>query len=253
MYLRSIQSGVFKSLFECLKDVLVDVSLVFTETGIEVLSLDNARVSIVQVRLEASEFEEYSCQEKTVVGVNATQLFRLLKCVSGADVIEMRVTDGHVLQIDTQNPQKKSQSTFAVKILALNTENLEGLLDGISEPACITTFTSLDLQKLIREFGHVGSEMVITRSPGKIEFACTGDSASQNTRFDIEDDAFEGTPIGDRFNLKYLNLFLRASSLSSSVTLKHYAQEGGEGMPLVLEFRASSLGFVRFFLAPSTA
>jgi len=247
MFLRSIQTGVFKSIFEVLKDVLIDVSLCFTEEGCEILCLDDAQVAVVQVMLRASEFEDYECHKQTVVGVNATQMYRLLKSIGSSDVLEMRVTDDFTLEIRSTNPVKKSRSRFNLKILDINNEDVD--LNGITESVARTTFSSLDLQKMCREYQHLSKVVNVLRDPGVIRFCIEGDFASQVTEFDIDDDSFVGEGFEDPFALRYLNLFMKASSMSPNVTLLHY----GARMPLVLEFSASSLGFMRFYTAPRVA
>jgi proliferating cell nuclear antigen len=52
----------------------------------------------------------------------------------------------------------------------------------------------------------------------------------------------------DTFSLKYLNLFTKATSMCSNMKLLHH----GEEMPLVLEYKVTSLGELRFYLAPKS-
>jgi len=52
----------------------------------------------------------------------------------------------------------------------------------------------------------------------------------------------------DTFSLKYLNLFTKATSMCSNMKLLHHGQD----MPLVLEYKVTSLGELRFYLAPKS-
>jgi proliferating cell nuclear antigen len=52
-------------------------------------------------------------------------------------------------------------------------------------------------------------------------------------------------PVEQQFALNYLNLFNKASSLSSHTRLMMNAEQ-----PLVTEFRIDSLGVLKYYLAP---
>ena len=68
MKLVSIQSSAFKAVFEVLKDIRNDVNVYFTDKGMRILTLDTARVALVDMFLAAENFEEYTCPSPIVAG-----------------------------------------------------------------------------------------------------------------------------------------------------------------------------------------
>ena len=112
----------------------------------------------------------------------------------------------------------------------------------------ITTFQTVDFQRLCRDISHIGSELTIERSYKKVGFRCVGDFAEQYTEYDIDSDTAKFKSMKDTFSLKYLNLFTKATSMCSNMKLLHH----GEEMPLVLEYKVTSLGELRFYLAPKS-
>ena len=52
-------------------------------------------------------------------------------------------------------------------------------------------------------------------------------------------------PLNLSFNLGYLNIFTKASSLSDQVSLKM-----AKDIPLLVEYRIGTVGYVNFYLAP---
>ena len=52
-------------------------------------------------------------------------------------------------------------------------------------------------------------------------------------------------PIKQRFALRYLNLFAKATSLAEKVTL-HLKED----IPLMVEYQIAEMGFLRYYLAP---
>ena len=91
MFLKTIQASAFKNIFEVLKDILNDVNVSFSKKGIHMLTLDNARTAMVELFLDANQFEEYSCENEIIVGINTTNVFRVLKSVTTNDVLVMKM------------------------------------------------------------------------------------------------------------------------------------------------------------------
>ena len=208
MFLKTIQASAFKNIFEVLKDILNDVNVSFSKKGIHMLTLDNARTAMVELFLDASQFEEYSCENEIIVGINTTNVFRVLKSVTTNDVLVMRINDDHVLNISIENDSKKSRSHFNLRLLDINDEMYEAPSLDIQT---ITTFQTVDFQRLCRDISHIGPELIIERSFKKIGFRCTGDFAEQYTEYDIDSDSGKFHLMKDTFSLKYLNLFTKAT------------------------------------------
>ena len=53
---------------QVLKDILNDVNVYFTDKGMRILTLDTARVALVDMFLPAENFEEYECPNSIVAG-----------------------------------------------------------------------------------------------------------------------------------------------------------------------------------------
>jgi len=249
MRIQTVQSQAFKSIFETLKEILIDANIVFNQDGMSIQSLDNQQVSYVQLFLKATEFEEYDVAGEVVVGVNCNQLFRLLKTITNNDILVLSVTAHHTLEITIENLNKKSRSRFELKVLDIN-QTLYEDIDGLLNPMAVTTYNSLELQRLCRDCTHIGKDLVIVRSPGSIEFVCEGDYAKQITTVEIEDDSYTGKTLKDTYMLSMMCLFMKASSVSPSVTLTHHCSSNGEHNTLVFEYNIADLGTLKFYLAP---
>ena len=157
----------------------------------------------------------------------------------------MKIDEDHVLNISIENSSKKSRSHFNLRLLDINDE----MFDAPNLPIIsITTFQTVDFQRLCRDISHIGSELTIERSYKKVGFRCTGDFAEQYTEYDIDSNTDKFESMKDTFSLKYLNLFTKATSMCSQMKLLHH----GEEMPLVLEYKVTSLGELRFYLAPKS-
>ena len=75
LYIKSVQSQSIKILIESLKEVLTDINIYFDLNGFKIMTMDNARVALVYVRLHKENFEEFICESKTMCGINMIYLF----------------------------------------------------------------------------------------------------------------------------------------------------------------------------------
>jgi proliferating cell nuclear antigen len=104
----------------------------------------------------------------------------------------------------------------------------------------------VDFQRIARDMGNLASEMEITRDGHKLVLSCKGDFADQTTIIDFPDDPVAKT--GNVFNLKYINLFTKATNMSSSVQIMQNAEN--DTMPIIFRYAIANLGDLKFYLAP---
>jgi proliferating cell nuclear antigen len=243
MHLKTIQASAIKGIFEVLKDIINDVNVYFTPTGVKVLTLDTARVTLVHMFLAAENFEEYTCPAEIAAGLNMANTYKLLKSVGPSDTLTMRIKDTDSLECVIENAAKKSRTSFKLKLLDINEDILE--VPDICMNV-ITTLPSIDFQRVARDMGNLANDMTITRYGTKLELACRGDFADQETVLEFGDEVPSRTSA--TYNLKYINLFTKATGLCSSVQLMQDSSD--DQMPIVFRYGIANLGDVKFYLAP---
>lgn len=246
IHLKTIQAIAIKSLLEVLKEIINDVNIFFDSSGLKIIAFDVARVTLVYVKLSAENFEEYSCPSDTLVGVNVSNTFKLLKSISNNDVLCMSTTDEN-LNIVVTNDQKRTTSKFSIKLLDLNEDILE-IPEMNSEEVIDTPIQSVDFQKIVRDMSNIGSEMVISRKGKTISFSCEGDFAEKQTIIDQNEDIGEDGGAMGTFSLKYLSMFTKATILCPIVQI---IQETDDA-PAIFRYNIANLGELSFYLAPVT-
>ena len=242
MHFRTIQASALKSVFETLKDIINDVNVYFTAKGIQILTLDTARVTLVHLFMAAENFEEYECLEPITAGMNMANVYKLLKSVAGQDILSARIVGRDFMEMVIENPDKKSSTKFKLKLLDINEDQLE--LPDIHMNV-VTTLPSVDFHKMTRDMNNLSNEMDIFRDGTKLELRCRGDFADQQTVIDFPD-SFKRT--GGTFNLKYINLFTKATNMCSSVQILQ--DSTNSDMPIVFRYTVANLGDIKFYLAP---
>ena len=243
MYLKTIQASAFKSIFEVLKDILNDVNIIFDKDGMKILTLDTARVALIDLTLSGENFESYECQYETSVGINMANIFKLLKVIGNNDTLEMSVDSGDVLRIKVENTEKSSSTTFDLKLLDINDDCIE--MPNITFES-ITTLPSMDFQRLCRDMGNISNEVMIRRNDNQFVISCEGDFANQSTTIEcIEKCEYD---ISGVYSLKYLNVFTKATSMSSKMQLRLNSASNF----LVFHYNVANLGYMEFYLAPKS-
>ena len=240
MKLRTIQASAFKSAFEVLKDILNDVNIYFDKDGMKILTLDTARVALVDFELQSDNFEEYECQEPIVAGVNVTNMFKLLKTISNTDTLSMELNNRDSLKIKIENAAKKSCTTFDLKLLDIDEDHIEVPDIPI---ASITIMPSVDFQRICRDMNNLSNEIEIKRKESNLLISCVGDFANQETVIDCVE-SVNGVYSGV-YSLKYLNIFTKATGMCSNVQLMQEV----DNRFLILQYNVANLGEVRFYLA----
>ncbi len=106
--IKTIQASAFKILVEALKEMLTDTCVEFDESGMKIVAMDTAHIVLVHLKLDASKFEHYYCEKKTVIGVNMLNLNKLIKTINGNDTLTlfMDSEDKNHLGIKIENGDK---------------------------------------------------------------------------------------------------------------------------------------------------
>jgi len=240
MKFKTVQASAFKSAFEVLKDILNDINIYFDDKGIRVTTLDTARTALVDFSLLADNFEEYTCTEPVIAGINVTNTFKLLKTISNNDILTFEINNKEILEIKIENGNKKSCTSFQLKLLDIN----EDFIEIPKVPISVTTvMPSVDFQRICRDMNNIGHELHIIRSSNKLSIRCEGDFANQETVIECNEN-YKGS-IEGVYSLKYLNLFTKATSMCSTVCIVQEEQNRF----LTLKYNVANLGEMNFYMA----
>ena len=248
LYIKTVQSQSIKILIESLKEVLTDINIYFDLNGLKVMTMDNARVALVYVRLIKDNFEEFVCNNKCVCGINMIYLFKLLKTVGNSDVLTLfiRKSTCNELGIRIENKEKNTITESSLKMLDLSEEKLE--IPDIQYDSVIS-MPSIDFQKYCRDLSVISNQVTITSAESRFILESNGDFASQKIIIGEAQNGLifskKNQNVVETFDLKYLNSFTKSTNLCSTIEIflkKEY--------PLIIEYNVANLGKLQFCLAP---
>ena len=251
--IKTVQTGAIRILIESLKEILTDANFVIDENGIKLIAMDSTHTVLIRMKLHQEKFEFFQCSKKMNVGVNMTNLFKLIKTMSNNDTLTlfMKKNNENQLGIKIHNDEKNSQTTYKLNLLDIQD-------DSISIPPAEfdteLTFPSSDFQKIIRDMINIAENIEIKSVGSKLVLSCEGDFASQETVLGETNNGVQFTtskepeyPIQGLFSLKYLILFTKCTNLCNIINI--YIKND---YPLVIKYNIASIGDIKLCLAPNT-
>jgi proliferating cell nuclear antigen len=253
LYVKTVQGGALRGLFETLCHIVHDTNLIWEPLvkdggGLKILTMDGARCALIYLKLDGDNFDEFHCPGLLTTGINMSSLWKLLKTASSHDTITMYVetSNPHELGITIQNSEKNAMTEYKLKLLDCDAETIT--VPDVTFDR-VLTLPSAYFQRLCREMTHLGDFMTISIDGPILKLTCEGSFASQQTIIGESDGCMAvmqstGENLDGVFSLRYLSLFTRASGLCNTVQMflkKDY--------PLVLSYNVASLGSLKFCLA----
>eukprot|EP00798_Chlamydomonas_sp_ICE-L_P019578 gene19578-biopygen28414 len=179
--LKTVQTGVFKTLNEALKELLTDTVIEFDADGLKVITTDTAHVILVHLRLSASKFESYMCEkQKIAVGVNMMNLHKIIKAANSGDTLSMSMNDDDMckLHITFENSEKNLRATYSLNLLDMDPSDLQ--IPPEHFPSVIT-LPAADFQKICRDMHNIADKVEIRSIGNQLMFRCCGDFCNQET------------------------------------------------------------------------
>ena len=250
---KTVQASGFQKLVECMKDILTDVNWEFDQTGIKVLCMDGSHVCLINMKLEAENFEYYHCPNTIKVGVSMSNFAKLMKNVGNNDAIEMHITtdDPNSLTIMIDNMDKNISTVVNLKLLDIDDQVIT-VPD--TTPDTVITMSSQELQRFFRDLLIISDELHVEACSQYLKLSCKGDfadkcviikgtSVESNTQMTCEN---ENQKVQGKFSLKYLNLFTKGSTNMCSVVEIMLKND----YPILIKYAVASLGHITFCLAP---
>jgi proliferating cell nuclear antigen len=248
MIAKTTQANVIKCLIDALKDILLEAMFEFDVDGIRVACMDNTRVALVHLKLEASRFDQYHCPEPMSVCVNMGHLHKTIKTVNAKNCVTLFVDqiDPNCLSIRVENKERRSLTT--TKLAMLHTQTAVHDIPAKEFDSAITLPTT-DFQNIVRDMSNIAKTVEITSTANSLSFRCKGDFCTQETVLQGVEDGparvSDSHIVQGVFNITFLALFCKCTNLCD--TLKLIVMND---FPFILQYDVSTLGVIKLCLSP---
>jgi proliferating cell nuclear antigen len=154
------------------------------------------------------------------------------------------------LRIIFENPKTERRTQFNLNLITIDSEHL-----AIPETdySSIVTINSSEFTKICRELYSLSETVSVVTNPDYVQFSVEGEVGTGQVRLGQNDSGNKdeqttlevSEAVEQQFALRYLNMFNKASSLSTFTRLCLHQEQ-----PLVVEFKIENLGVLKYFLAP---
>jgi len=251
--IKTVQTGAIRILIESLKEILTDANFVIDSNGIKLMAMDSTHSVLVHMKLLQEKFEYFQCAKKMNIGINLSNLYKLIKTMSNNDTLTlfMEKNNENELGIKIHNDEKNAQTTYKLNLLDIQDGDIK---IPPAEFDTELTFPSGDFQKIIRDMINIAENIEIKSIGNKLILSCSGDFASQETILGETNNGIQFTnckspeyPIQGMYSLKYLILFTKCTNLCNLIHI--YIKND---YPLIIKYNIASIGDIKLCLAPNT-
>lgn len=250
---RTVQTSNVRSLFELLGSVITDCNIIVTHDSIKIVELNNTQVALIHVKLDASGFEDYNfnpdeLDKPLILGIHTDNFLKIIKTIKHDETLSFFVkrAEPHYLYIRKENNIRNSTNSFKIALHSIKHQNY-------TLPAAdfnvVISMSSAELQRICKNFSSLGASTIEIKNIGEGVFLSgVGDFCSfEGVVGNSVETTFENTSdevIQGIFDIKYLLLFSKASSISKTVNL--YLKND---YPLIMSYKIGTLGEMKFIVS----
>ena len=200
-------------------------------------AMDSSHVSLITLVLRKDGFSHYRCDTALTMGLKMSSIAKVLKCADSHDTITLKAEDsGDYLSLVFENEDADRISDFELKLIELEAEHLT---IPEEEAQAVITLSANEFQRLCRDLSTLGDSCAISVTKEGVRFSVEGDVGKGSVMLRPSE------VIEQRFALRYLSMFAKATPLSDNVKLTLTRD-----MPVKVEYGIEGLGSLCFYLAP---
>jgi len=213
--------------------------------------MDGSHVALVSLNLSMEGFEHYRADTSMVLGVNVALLAKVMKLADPTDSITLSAEDNPThLKLCFENTKTERMTEFTMNLISLDVEHLA---IPETEYSSVVSINSGEFTKICKELYSLSETLTITTTTDAVQFGVESESGSGSIRLGANDGASRDDhttvevtdPVQQQFAIRYLNMFNKASPLSSHTRLCLHQEQ-----PLVVEYKIEQLGVLKYYLAP---
>ena len=170
LLMRTAQCVQFKSLIECLKELLSEVNIDFIQgKGMRLVSIDPGRIGLLH--LEVNNIEYFYAKGVVTAGLSMLHLYRMIRSMTSGDFMEWRIyeDDIHRMEIELSNSERRTKTVNSIKLLDL--DEVDIVIPQV-EFDRVVSMPSSELSKHVREMATVSPYITIRGTRTTLENTC---------------------------------------------------------------------------------
>lgn len=170
-----VDSLIMKHTVELFKDAVQSALLKCRPDGIYMQAMDSSHISMVSFQFKSDMFKLYECTNAVDMGIDITQLYKILKVVSNDDMFGLELVKDHILSIQIKNTKRDKEWFFEMKLMDIDSEELDIPPQPDGWRALVNTS---DFLSNVSTMSEIGDDIEIGCSGGKLCLRSCGEMTS---------------------------------------------------------------------------
>jgi len=223
----------------------------------KIVSIDQTQVMIIQMKLNASQFDVFECIPANYdIGINLQHLNKALKILDTTDTLSLIIDDDDLanlkLKIENTDPNDPHESVVHVKLMEVNKKKYD-----IPPVPCeaLVKINATSFHKICREMHTLSEHIEIQVTQKSIKYSCVGDVIDRNSTYTTGDDVCNlkiklSDPVKipvvqGIFELRNIVTFTKCGGLCDYIRI--YMKND---KPICIKYTIATLGQITILLSP---
>ncbi len=236
-------ADLLKNSIQIVSDIVDEGVFKFDSNGMSLLSPDRTMVAVIDFKILATAFENYSVERPESLGVSLTQLISIIKKAKSGTKITLKSDDKNKLEITLEDGGKRR---FELPILDISTEKPP--IDQLEFKTKAHLLSGV-LEASVSDADIVDDSIVFETEPGKFKAWSKGDTISAEMELKEGEEGLMKLETTEkskaRYPLEYLKKMIKASKLADNCIL-----ELSNDYPMRLSYKIIDKMSMSFVLAP---
>lgn len=242
----------FVNVFQHLKLFSVNINLHISQEKLYIQGMDSSHVSIYELNLLSSWFDEYDVTEDTIIGLNSGILFKILNARGEGQTINMHM-EGESFEIDLHTEQENSDSFNKYFRIPMVDNDEEMMQIPESDYQLNVSMASKKFKSVVDQLSGFGDTIDIIYKEDKI-FLKTESTEMGEMKIEINLDDLEDCEVEEDLNMRksfatrYIQMFTQFLKISKNIYLSFHSD-----LPLKVVYNmdgGDDNNYLRFYLAP---
>lgn len=219
-----IRSDIFATLFQHMKLFTENMNLHFKKTGIFIQAMDNSHVSIFEIKLPSTWFDEYLVNDDIIIGINTNILFKVLNTRDKSHNLRIYLNENNSdkLEINLLSDDSNILNlNYEIPLIEIDSEVMS--IPQMEYQAELS-FPSLVFSTLIDQMKMFGTDFSISCSEEQVQMSSESvDTGKMSTNVPIDDlNSYaidEGEILDMSFSLTHLKNICLYSRISKEIEI----------------------------------
>jgi len=245
LFSATISARTLRDVLAAISTLIDEVTFNVTPEGIRLRAMDPSRVAMVDFVMGRSAFEEFIAEENFKLGLNISELLKLLKRAGRDESVEISFDkDAGQLKVIIRG---KYTRTFNMPTLEASEEEVPTPRITFNATATLTTD---GLRQALEDVALVSDHVRIEADNEKVTMNGKGDLMGATIELKRGSDALLSLEVKEptkaTFSLSYLSEIVKAAASTSDVVTIEFSTD----MPIKLDFKQPYEGKLTYYLAP---